>query len=164
MAGWRGGPERAHAYAKCQRGQIDRAERRRKNRRRPQKGRQRCKTGEDVVGLPLAASTMGGADGKTLFCLLPRRRSLAHLSLFLPRHRSVDMPAPVSNLMARLDANVSRSPLLRRDEPTTRGRSPLLRRDEVGLWRGLQLPAHAESRQHSRRDDLAWTWTTAFSS
>ena len=112
MAGWRGGPERAHAYAKCQRGQIDRAERRRKNRRRPQKGRQRCKTGEDVVGLPLAASTMGGADGKTLFCLLPRRRSLAHLSLFLPRHRSVDMPAPVSNLMARLDANVSRSPLL----------------------------------------------------
>ena len=54
--------------------------------------------------------------------------------------------------------------------PTTAGRAydsrrpPLLRRDELGLWRGLQLPAHAESRQHGRRDDLAWTWTTAFSS
>ena len=153
----------AHVLAKCQRSNRSRPKQTTESKGSECIDARPGKIG-DVVGLPLAASTMGGADGKTLFCLLPRRRSLAHLSLFLPRHRSVDMPAPVSNLMARLDANVSRSPLLRRDEPTTRGRSPLLRRDEVGLWRGLQLPAHAESRQHSRRDDLAWTWTTAFSS
>ena len=56
------------------------------NKRQAQLIDARLRTAEDdsdVLELPLTASTMGRANGKTMFCLLSRRR-FAHGSFFLP--------------------------------------------------------------------------------
>jgi len=146
----------AHVLAKCQRSNRSRPKQTTESKGSECIDARPGKIG-DVVGLPLAASTMGGADGKTLFCLLPRRCSLAHLSLFLPRHRSVHMPAPVRNLRPGSTVSVLnivgyphyrpsflRQVLCNYDAPTLYPHSPVALRPHL-FYRKVSLKSSAVS-------------------